>query len=255
MELADKQAWKRRQGSAPSVNVSRQDKKLISFSLWGANAIYNYGAIINCRLARKHLPGWICRFYVGPGVPQTVKQFLFNEEAEIVEASMHPETPLQCLRFLPLADDRIARVIFRDCDSRLGSEEAELVGDWLESGYPYHVIRAHVLHNELILAGLWGGCGGAIEIEKLIAEYFSFAKTNKYGHDQKMLGSKVWPLIRNRCLVHDRFYELAGVETRKLDDRFKNLGAGYQKHEAVLQEAAEHGIEPLKELVTAPVWR
>src|ERR1700730_8169733 len=41
--------------------------------------------------------------------------------------------------------------------------------------------------------------------------YFTFGPTAKYGHDQRMLGLMLWPLIRNRCLVHDKYYRLSGV--------------------------------------------
>jgi len=33
--------------------------------------------------------------------------------------------------------------------------------------------------------------------------YFKFGPTAEYGHDQRMLGLMLRPLIRNRCLVHD----------------------------------------------------
>ena len=42
--------------------------------------------------------------------------------------------------------------------------------------------------------------------------------TARYGHDQRMLGLMLWPLIRNRCLVHDKYYRLPGVHTVPLRD-------------------------------------
>jgi hypothetical protein len=51
------------------------------------------------------------------------------------------------------------------------------------------VIRDHVLHNDLILAGLWGGradCG--IDVPELLRRYFTLGPSNKYGQDQRMLG-------------------------------------------------------------------
>jgi tetratricopeptide (TPR) repeat protein len=41
---------------------------VISFSLWGAQPFYNYGAMINLVLSRSIYPGWRCRFYVGADV-------------------------------------------------------------------------------------------------------------------------------------------------------------------------------------------
>jgi len=64
----------------------------------------------------------------------------------------------------------------------------------------------------------------------------------KYGHDQRMLGLMLWPLIRHRCLVHDRHYRLAGVHTLPLPERRDHFGAGRQNLKAVLAEVERMGI-------------
>ena len=72
---------------------------------------------------------------------------------------------------------------------------------------------------------LWGGrtdCG--IDIVDLMRRYFKFGPTAKYGHDQRMLGLMLWPLIRNRCLVHDKHYRLDGVHTVALTDPKSHFG-------------------------------
>jgi len=101
-----------------------------------------------------------------------------------------------------------------------------------------------VLHNELMIGCLWAGrtdCG--IDIVALMRDYFSAAGPNaKYGQDQRMLGLMLWPLIRNRCLVHDKYYRLPGVHTVALTDPKSHFGAGYQNPAAVLGEAERLGI-------------
>ncbi len=54
-------------------------------------------------------------------------------------------------------DSTVGRFPVRDCDARLSQEEAKLVKEWIDSAQPFHVIRGHILHNALIMAGLWGG--------------------------------------------------------------------------------------------------
>jgi hypothetical protein len=39
----------------------------------------------------------------------------------------------------------------------------------------------------------------SIDIVELMRRYFTFGPTVKYGHDQRMLGLMLWPLIRNHC--------------------------------------------------------
>jgi hypothetical protein len=67
----------------------------------------------------------------------------------------------------------VGRFLVRDCDARLSLAEANLVRQWIESGFPFHVVRDHVLHNELMIGCLWGGrtdCG--IDIVALMRRYF-----------------------------------------------------------------------------------
>ena len=170
--------------------------------------------MINLLLSRTIYPGWTCRFYFDDSVPLGTIDFLAKNGAELIDAKGFPAVPGYFRRFLPLSDSGVARFLVRDCDLRVSTAEAELVADWIASGYPFHVVRDHVLHNDLILAGLWGGCADCdIDVLDLLGRYFRFGPTNKYGHDQRMLATMVWPLIRPHCLVHDKYYSLPGVHT------------------------------------------
>jgi hypothetical protein len=157
-------------------------------------------------------------------------------------------------RFLALSDPSAARVIVRDCDARLSELEAELVAAWCDSDLPFHVMRDHVLHSELMIGCLWGGradCG--IDMRALMRGYLF----DKYGYDQAMLGARLWPLIRNHCLVHDRHYRLEGVRTLPIPGRLENshLGGGHQNLAAIRQEIARLGIAPIDGLREGPVWQ
>jgi hypothetical protein len=250
LELHDAEAWRHFDGAQLAPSAGRAGKSVISFSLWGRHAAYNYGALINMALAPKVYPGWICRFYVGADVPQAVLDRLLAAGAEVVPFAAFPDVPPMYARFLPLADPAVARFLSRDTDSRLNEAEAELVAAWTESGLPFHVIRDHVLHTEPIMGQLWGGradCGVDI-----LAMTRSFA-SSKYGYDQAMLAFKLWPLIRNHALVHDRYYRLAGVRTIPIT--VDKLGAGYQNLDFIRKEIARLGIAPIAELETGPVWQ
>ena len=48
--------------------------------------------------------------------------------------------------------------------------------------------------------------------------------------------SMMRPLIRSHCLVHDKYYRLAGVHTVALRDPKSHFGAGHQNLDAVLKE-------------------
>jgi tetratricopeptide (TPR) repeat protein len=216
---------------------------VISFSLWGAQPFYSYGAMINLVLSRSIYPGWSCRFYLGADVPRAATAFLADNGADV--RKIEDEYPGVGLfqRFLVMNDRSVGRFLVRDCDARLSAAEADLVQQWIESGYPFHAVRDHVLHSELMIGCLWGGrtdCG--IDIVALMRRYFGAAPNARYGHDQFMLGRLLWPIIRERCFVHDKYYRLPGVHTVALTDPRSHFGAGHQNIAAVRAEAEKLGI-------------
>jgi tetratricopeptide (TPR) repeat protein len=218
-------------------------QNVISFSLWGTAPFYCYGAMINLVLARTVYPGWSCRYYVDAAVPRACVAFLADNGADV--RNIEDEYPGVGLfqRFLVMNDPAVGRFLVRDCDARLSAAEADLVRQWIDSGYPFHAVRDHVLHNELMIGCLWAGrtdCG--IDIVELMRLYFAGVPNARYGHDQFMLGRQLWPLIRSRCLVHDKYYRLAGVHTVALTDPQSRFGAGYQNLAAVLGEVEHLGI-------------
>jgi hypothetical protein len=218
-------------------------QNVLSFSLWGTAPFYAYGAMINLIASRTVYPGWSCRFYVAADVPGPCVAFLRDNGADV--RNIEDEYPGVGLfqRFLVMNDPAVGRFLVRDCDARLSTAEADLVRQWIDSGYPFHVMRDHVLHNELMIGCIWGGrtdCG--IDIVELMRRYFTSGPNAKYGHDQRMLGRMLWPLIRDRCLVHDKYYHLAGVHEVKLPDPKSHFGAGHQNIAAVLKEVEELGI-------------
>jgi len=48
--------------------------------------------------------------------------------------------------------------------------------------------------------------------------------------------------LRNRCLVHDKYYHLNGVHEMKLPDPKSHFGADHQNIAAVLHEAEKLGF-------------
>jgi hypothetical protein len=199
--------------------------------------------MINLVLCRTVYPGWTCRFYVDAAVPKACVAYLRDNGAEL--RNIEDEYPGVGLsqRFLVMNDATVGRFLVRDCDARVSAAEADLVRQWIDSGYPFHAVRDHVLHNELMIGCLWGGrtdCG--IDMVALMRRFFVAGPTAKYGHDQRLLGNMLWPLIRERCLVHDKYYRLPGVHTVPLPDPQSRFGAGHQNIAAVLAEAERLGI-------------
>jgi tetratricopeptide (TPR) repeat protein len=249
LDLRDREACRNTPPRAMTEPVGQPSgQNVISFSLWGTAPFYCYGAMINLVLSRTIYPGWSCRYYVDATVPRPCVAFLRDNGADV--RNMEDEYPGVGLfqRFLVMNDPAVGRFLVRDCDARLSGGEADLIQQWIDSDYPFHVVRDHVLHNELMIGCTWAGrtdCG--IDIVELMRRYFGFTSgpTARYGHDQFMLGLMLWPLIRSRCLVHDKYYRLPGVNTVPLRDPNSRFGAGHQNINAVLREVERPGIPRL----------
>ncbi len=204
-------AWKKREAmrAPPGLKLLRASasaggsKRVIAFSLWGQSSIYTRGAIENARLTAEFYPGWTCRIYHDDSVPEAVLQELAGLSAELIamEAGSGPSQGLYW-RFLASDDPAVGLFLCRDADSRLNSRERAAVDEWVASGLPFHVMRDHIMHTDLILAGMWGGRAGMLPPLAPLVRGVASLDGGRL-QDQRFLGRFVWPLIEGRCLVHD----------------------------------------------------
>ena len=125
--------------------MSDCSKKVIAFSLWGEQPIYNVGALRNAELTPQIYPGWLCRFYVDATVPPTtIEQLRKWDHVELITMTTPNDRFTGALwRFLALEDPTVAVTILRDTDSRLTLREKAAVDQWFASGLPFHIMRDH----------------------------------------------------------------------------------------------------------------
>lgn len=185
----------------------RRGRQVISYSLWGQQRKYLEGAIANAELAPLLFPEWTCRFYCDQSVSPDVLERLRQAGAEVY---LMPGggSAYQGLgwRFHAASDPEVDRFLIRDVDSPLSFAERQAVDEWIRSGKPYHVIRDWYSHSELILAGLWGGCGG--RLPDIVTQFADFYANHEQERtvDQRFLRMRIWPLIRDQHLAHDRLF-------------------------------------------------
>lgn len=174
--------------------------RLISFSLFGREKHYHEGAVENAALAGRWYPGWRVRFYCGPEVPEGVIAKL-GEAAEVVRMGPAPGALAMSWRFLPAGDPWLDAVIFRDADSRLGAREAAAVGEWLESGRPFHCMHDHEHHRSWpVFGGMWGCRWGSLPaMAQWIAEW---PRWGARLDDMRLLRDRAWPVMAGRTLRH-----------------------------------------------------
>jgi hypothetical protein len=187
-------------------------RKIIAFTLWGANPRYLRGALHNALAAASIYPGWTCRFYVDSSVDAGVRDVLGELGAETVEQPAGTAAERLCRRFLVADDPAVGRFLVRDCDAVVGEREAAAVAAWIASGKPFHVMRDWWTHTDPMLAGMWGGIGGVLPpLGARIATYRpNLVETPNW--DQWFLRDRVWPLVRDVALIHDRCFESRNAE-------------------------------------------
>lgn len=180
-------------------------KKIISYSLYGKNPLYTFGAIENAKQIVNIYPEWTARFYCGNDVPIEILHDLEKNKAEIISIHGPNDNRSKFWRFYALEDPEISHVIMRDTDSRLTHREAAAVQEWLQSDLPGHIMRDHPYHTMPIMAGMWG-CTGKL-FPHIKEKIETFSPINKYDQDQTFLLKYIYPeLIKRGCMIHDEWY-------------------------------------------------
>ena len=220
LEMKDALATKRFAEMDLGVALSPRDsvfdptdrtKNVIAFSLWGDDPVYTHGAIVNAQLAPNVYPGWRCRFYSDNSVPSPIVAELRRLGAEVHIVRDRKLLELKPLwRFLVSDDEAVERFICRDADSRLNTQEAVAVNDWIRTGQPFHVMRDHPYHMEVMLAGMWGGVARVLPNIRELAEVALSYSRNKW-NDQEFLRDVLWPLVRDHAKVHDSVFRFRGA--------------------------------------------
>lgn len=104
--------------------LATNEKRVISFGLYGSKPKYTQGAVRNAELAKVYFPGWVCRFYVTSDVPKDILDKLKALGSEIYDIPTGMGyTSGMFWRFMVAGDKTIDRYIIRDTDSRLNARD------------------------------------------------------------------------------------------------------------------------------------
>lgn len=178
--------------------------KIISFSVWGNDPVYINGILANAEIAKSIYSDWVVRVYHDNRIPPYCIQQLRGLGADTRLMPLeHPWDGLNW-RFQPAGESNVDVFIVRDADSRLNSREKACINEWLKSDKCFHCMRDHFEHNVPIMGGMWGTKKGCIP---RFLDLLKRSKGDKKGDDQEFLAKFVWPFIREKALVHDRYHK------------------------------------------------
>ena len=207
-------------------------KKLICYSLWGADPKYTIGAIRNAEQIKTIYPGWIARFYCGTSVPKDITLRLLELGAEVIDMKVPGDWSGMFWRFEAIADLDVDVMLSRDTDSRLTSREFEAVNQWLQTDKLFHTMRDHPEHNTEILGGMWGARKPILQDIKHLMN--SYNKGDFWQVDQNFLREVVWPRVSYTVCTHDPFFAKIPFPTPRKHLEF--IGQVWNENEETVQE-------------------
>ena len=227
-------------GKLESSTIS--EKKVISFSLFGIGEgrpkekAYLVGVVRNIELAAQIYPGWICRFYVDPSVPEDVIEKITSyPHTEIVRKNPEKGFAGMFWRHEAIADPDVEIAVCRDLDSRLTRREKSAVDEWLGGDKHFHIMRDYPLssHHKPMMGGMWGARKPRLQhMKQLIA---NCKNKQKRGADEDFLGEIIYPLAVNDSCVHDEFFE--GFPFPLPRQGFEFVGETIDEHENPVRES------------------
>ncbi len=214
-QVAGAAGWPLPQTPPPAFSPAQPQRNVVAFSLFGANPRYCETAVLNAQRVPVVLPGFSSRFYLDASVPAGLQDRLVRAGAQVVDMSTQAgrdASPLMW-RFLVLDDAGVDRFLLRDADSLVSAREAAAVQQWLQGPQWFHLMRDQSSHSELLLAGMWGGCGGVFRdvAASLVAYTRLPPKLGARLVDQHWLRAHAWPTVRQSLMQHDSAFAWNGA--------------------------------------------
>ena len=182
-------------------------KKVISFSLWGSNPDYTYGAIKNAILAKTYYPNFECWFYIHKDtVPHEIINILSKLDNSVIifkEGDLTTCKPMMW-RFKAIDDPDVEVMMCRDTDTRILLREKLAVDQWLNSNKLFHIMRDHPDHNFKILGGMFGTKKIPI-INNWNSLMSNIIQISEKSYDQDFLSNYIYDTIKDNSLIHANF--------------------------------------------------
>ncbi len=176
---------------------------IFSFSLFGDQEKYLYGAKMNAILVKHVFPGFWCRFYVDDSIPEKLIEELADLGSEIVRKPRMINLGGMFWRFESLDFAGVDAMCVRDVDSRLCLRDYWATREFLEHPEAlYHTFHDHPYHQRHLNGGYFSAKKPITGIREMIHKY---PHSGAYGHDENFLRDIIWPKVKEDLMVHSTF--------------------------------------------------
>ncbi len=174
---------------------------VFSFCLYGPqNPKYYNGLLENLKLIALHFPDWSVFVYLGNDVPDHFQTILQGYSQVRLRHTSQNGPILMMHRFLAIDEPGVECMMVRDADSRIHFRDRHAIQEFVKAPQIAHAIRDHPYHTIEILGGLWGLKTCDVSMTDLVKPHLTTEWG--FGKDQLFLRSELYPLIKERLLVH-----------------------------------------------------
>ena len=194
-------------------------RTVVSFSLYGFVNKYIGGLLQNCKDINKLYPHFWIYVYIGNDVDKdilnekfwSIRNLQFIETGELGHINMS-------YRFIAIDRPEVGVMFSRDCDSRINERDQFCMNEFLKSDKLFQIIRDHEQHGVLVLGGTFGVKKGALyfSVRDALLRHNELKKINEYDHDQQFLSIVIYPVVKEKTLVFDSFFDFPGETPNKI---------------------------------------
>jgi hypothetical protein len=136
-------------------------------------------------------------------------------------------------RFKPIFDKNYDLLLIRDIDYTPSAYELDLVNDFIDSSYSFHIIRSHLDHKMPIMGGLFG-------IKKDLYKEFElgYLKWKKkynnseiiYNDDQLFLANYIYDKVYLKSIIHTSNVIFLGEKYKIINPPVNYIIGGDDRH-------------------------
>lgn len=206
-------------------------KIVFSFSLFGNNRKYSDPLFVNLDIIKSNFFNYEVNVYYDNSVPSNIINELKNKGVNLLEmkALFNTSTEKMSWRYAPIFNIENECCIIRDTDSLISNREIQLINEWINTTYNFHIIRDHPLHNMPIMGGLFAIKNPLFDkFKKQYDSKFSKYITLEYNGDQLFLAHEIYPFVLKESLIQTSCFSFMFEKVqfiKKTDDFVNYIGA------------------------------
>jgi hypothetical protein len=174
-----------------------------SFCLYGPeNPRYYPGLLENIYLAGMYFPDWKVYIYYAPDVDESMVRQLQACSSVVLRPTGVTGAANMIHRFYAIDEPDVDVMMVRDADSRIHWKDRWAIREFVkDTRFIAHTIRDNIVHTAYMMGGLWGMRKCGINMHELYSK-FEDSKGHRLAHDQNFLADMVYPIVKERLLVH-----------------------------------------------------